>query len=111
MKIRTIPRELLPHSAIYRPYLGSERNGGQWGDEIIITNIFIDLKSSYRIKGEVQTLSEGTCVIYDCRNSRPLGLCFHEKDILEYNGRKMTVESIAAPSCGGKIHHYELKCV
>ena len=111
MTMRAIPRELLPHSAGYRAYLGNGRNGGQWADEITLKHICVDFKSSYRIKNDVQSVVNGARIIYDCRNSRPLGLCFSEKDIIEYNGRKMVVESVIVPNHGEVPHHYELRCV
>ena len=59
MAMRAIPKELLPHSAGYRAYLGNGRNGGQWDDEITLKNICIDCKSSYRIKNDVQSVVNG----------------------------------------------------
>ena len=111
MTVRAIPKELLPHFATYRAYLGNGRNGGQWGDEITLKHICVDFKSSYGIKSDVQSAKNSARIIYDCRTSRPRGICFQEKDIVEYNGRKMVVESVSTPNCGKETHHYELKCI
>ena len=111
MHIKPIPRRMLPDSVVYKPLLENGRNGSVWGDEVMLKFVCVDYNTKYAIKGDNQGVAYKAMLFYDCRNSRPIGIAFREKDKIIHNGKEMTVESVSIPNSGDRIHHYELGLV
>lgn len=112
MLVKPIPRRLLRHEVLYKPYIGDGRHGAVWGEEISLRNICVDYDTDYRIRGKSQTIRYRAVLYYDCVNSFPRDIAFKEKDKVVFNGAEMTVEGICVPNTpAGKAHHYELGLV
>lgn len=47
-------------------------------------------------------------LFYDCKNSKPNGMCFAEDDVIIYNGENYQIKIVDSLYDEKKLHHFEL---
>lgn len=107
--IKPIPKRLMPHSAIYKAYLGNTGEGDSWGEEISLNFIKIEEKMQLKVTSNGREVIGNARMFYDLVNSSGLTDKPIENSLIIYNGREykiVNVDVLCANSA--KPHHYEV---
>lgn len=107
--MRPIPRSLLIHSAILQLPAGID----VWQRpinpaSIDLSYVRIDPSNKIIINNDNTEEQLSSTLIYDCHNSRPLGINFEPEQIVTWQGRDYKVITTEPLYDGSKLHHWEL---
>lgn len=107
--IKPIPKRLLPHSAVYKEYLGNTGEGDEWGKGIPLSFIKIEEKSQLKVTSNGREIVGNAKMFYDLVNSRGLIDKPVENSIIFFNDREYKVVNTDVLCADNAIpHHYEV---
>lgn len=108
MRMRPIPRRLLPHSAT----LKTPGAADAWQQAIYAQRSLIHVRlepSDKIIASNDNTQRQLVCTMFfDCRNSAPRGTEFFAGQKIVWNEREMTVMTAERFYDGNRLHHWEV---
>lgn len=112
MKIKPIPKNLLIHSCTLRHKSGD--TGGYYPPEIIETqlnHVLIQGGSKITYSNDANELTCSRTLYYDCANSTPRGISFHENDEIIFGDEVCTIKVVLpcyTDINNSQPHHYEI---
>ena len=107
--IKPIPKRLLPHSAIYKEYLGNTGEGDSWGEDNSLDFIKIEEKMQLKVTSNGREVVGNARMFYDLVSSSGLNTKPVENSLIIYNGKEykiINVDVLCADSANP--HHYEM---
>lgn len=109
MRIRPIPKRLLPHAAMLHKEIVEDRWGKSHLDDGVSLK-YIKLEPSTQIirdknNAEIQLAAT---LFFDCVNSQPVGQSFAVDDVIIFNGEQFCVKTIETLYVDVQPHHYEM---
>lgn len=133
---RPIPKKILIHECILKPFLGRDDwgSGDMFGADILLKNVRIEYNKSYRVSANAEDNLYKSILFIDYVNSKPrievekgtnklfifpfegsfqMGnekIELRTKSKIIFNGQEMTIESLSPVYAKG-LHHYELGLV
>ena len=107
--IKPIPKRLLPHSCIYKEYLGNTGEGDEWGDGIPLSNVKIEEKMQLKVTSNGREVIGNARLFYDLQNSSGLTEKPVQNSLITFNDRVYHIVDVAV-LCGEEdtAHHYEV---
>lgn len=107
--IKPIPKRLLPHSAIYKKYLGNTGEGDELGEETPLSFIKIEEKNQLKVTSNGREIVGNARMFYDLTNSDGLIDKPVENSIINFNEKtyKVVDVDILCPDTSHP-HHYEV---
>lgn len=107
--IKPIPKRLLPHSCIYKQYLGNNGEGDNWGDDIPLFFVKIEEKQILKVTSNGREIIGNAKLFYDLTNSKGLSSKPVENSIIIFNGIEYRIVNtdVLCPDYA-KPHHYEV---
>lgn len=107
--IKPIPKRILPHSAIYKEYLGNTGEGDEWGADTPLSFIKIEEKSQLKVTSNGREIVGNAKMFYDLVNSKGLIDKPVENSIIFFNDREYKVVNTDVLCADSAIpHHYEV---
>ena len=106
--IKPIPKRILPHSAVYKEYLGNTGEGEEWGKEIPLSFIKIEEKSQLKVTSNGREIVGNAEMFYDLVNSKGLIYKPVENSIIFFNDREYKVVNTDVLCDSAIPHHYEV---
>lgn len=107
--IKPIPKRLLPHKCIYKEYLGNTGEGDEWGEDIPLNYVKIELKMQLKVTSNGREVIGNARMFYDLTNSSGLSSKPVQNSKIIYNGDEYRIVDTAVLS--GEMtepHHYEV---
>jgi hypothetical protein len=113
MSIRTIPRQLLIHSAIYKANPIKNAYGKVTSRAVTKTlqHIRVEPSTSMRVTTDNKQIQLAAIVFYDAMNSTPQGIKFDVGAVIDFDGYEHTILSIKPIYDNSKLHHTELELI
>lgn len=107
--IKPIPKRLLPHSAIYKEYLGNTGEGDEWGADTPLSFVKIEEKTQLKVTSNGREIVGNARMFYDLTNSNGLTNKPVENSIINFNGKEYKVvdTDVLCPDTSYP-HHYEV---
>jgi len=107
--IRPIPKRLLPHSAIYKEYLGNTGEGDEWGADTPLSFIKIEEKNQLKVTSNGREIVGNAKLFYDLVSSNGLSNKPTQNSIVRFNNRDYKIIDTAILYADSTIpHHYEV---
>lgn len=107
--IKPIPKRLLPHSAIYKEYLGNTGEGDEWGADTPLSFVKVEEKTQMKVTSNGREIVGNARIFYDLINSNGLTGKPVENSIINFNGREYKVVNTDVLYADSAIpHHYEV---
>lgn len=107
--IKPIPKRLLPHSAIYKEYLGNTGEGDGWGKEISLSFVKIEEKTQLKVTSNGREIVGSARMFYDLTNSNGLADKPVENSLIHFNSREYKVVNTDILYADSEnAHHYEV---
>lgn len=108
--MRAIPKELLIHCV---KLFKTKREDDFWEEDVAKTGTPV---SDVRIEPSAKIVRDknnaeiqlAATLFYDCKNSKPRGICFSVDDMVIFNGQKFRIQVVEPLYDRKKLHHYEL---
>lgn len=107
--IKPIPKRLLPHSAVYKEYLGNTGEGDEWGVDTPLTFIKVEEKTQIKVTSNGREVVGNAKMFYDLTNSSGLSSKPIQNSKIIYNNHEYRVVDTDV-FCGEQAiaHHYEV---
>ena len=107
--IKPIPKRLLPHSVLYKEYLGNTGEGDEWGEETPLSFIKIEEKNQIKVTSNGREIVGNARMFYDLTNSDGLIDKPVENSIINFNDKTYKVVDVdtLCPDTSYP-HHYEV---
>lgn len=107
--IKPIPKRLLPHSCIYKEYLGNTGEGDEWGKDIPLSHVKIEIKMQLKVTSNGREVVGNARLFYDLTNSSGLSANPVQNSKIIFNNHEYRVVDVAV-LCGEEAtpHHYEV---
>lgn len=107
--IKPIPKRLLPHSCIYKEYLGNTGEGDEWADGIPLSNVKIEEKMQLKVTSNGREVIGNARLFYDLQNSSGLTEKPVQNSLITFNDRVYHIVDVAV-LCGEEdtARHYEV---
>lgn len=111
VKVKAIPKKLLPHTIEYERFAGDGRNGPTYDMAITVTNVRIEPTSEKSIDNNGEQIQLKSKLFIDAVNSSPL-IDLKDKSVVHFNEKDYYVQSIATfYTDNSLVHHWELGLV
>lgn len=109
VKVKPIPKKVLPHSIEYERYAGEGRNGPTYDMAITVNNVRIEPTSEKVVDSNGEQIQLKSKLFIDAVNSAPT-VHLKEKSIVHFNGNDYYIQSVAPFYANSSIvHHWELR--
>lgn len=107
--IKPIPKRLLPHSCVYKEYLGNTGEGDEWGKDIPLSFVKIEIKMQLKVTSNGREVVGNGRMFYDLTNSQGLSFPPVQNSKIIYNNHEYKIVDVAE-LCGEEAvpHHYEV---
>ena len=107
--IKPIPKRLLPHSCIYKEYLGNTGEGDEWGADTTLKFVKIEEKTQLKVTSNGREIVGNARLFYDLINSNGLTDKPVQNSKIIFNNREYRVVDTDV-LCGEQAmpHHYEV---
>ena len=107
--MRSIPRQLLIHSAEIRNPLSEDSFGNiLYSEPEYIKYVRIDFTDNFELQGMNRENTLTAVLIYDCKNSSPSNFNFKKGQAVEFDGNLFTVVSVVKLYEKTQLHHIEI---
>lgn len=107
--IKPIPKRLLPHSVIYKEYLGNAGEGDEWGTETPLLFVKVEEKTQLKVTSNGREIVGNAKMFYDLINSEGLKSKIIENSIVIFNSKQYRVVDIDTfYADNANAHHYEV---
>ncbi len=107
--IKPIPKRLLPHSVIYKEYLGNNGEGDEWGEEMSLSFVKVEEKTQLKVTSNGREIVGNAKMFYDLINSNGLANKPTQNSKITFNDKEYSiidVDSLYATKV--TPHHYEI---
>lgn len=109
VKVKPIPKKVLPHSIEYERYSGEGRNGPTYDMAITVKNVRIEPTSEKIVDGNGEQIQLKSKLFIDAVNSTP-AVHLKAKSIVHFNGNDYYIQSVAPYYANStNVHHWELR--
>lgn len=107
--IKPIPKRLLPHNCTYKEYLGNTGEGDEWGKEMSLSFVKIEIKMQLKVTSNGREVVGNGRMFYDLTNSQGLSFPPTQNSKIVYNNHEYKIVDVAE-LCGEDAmpHHYEV---
>ncbi len=107
--IKPIPKRLLPHNCTYKEYLGNTGEGDEWGKEMPLSFVKIEIKMQLKVTSNGREVVGNGRMFYDLTNSQGLSFPPTQNSKIVYNNHEYKIVDVAE-LCGEDAmpHHYEV---
>ena len=107
--IKPIPKRLLPHSCIYKEYLGNNGEGDEWEEDTPLIFVKIEEKKQLKVTSNGREVIGNGRLFYDLTNSQGLSSEPIQNSKVIFNNKEYRVvdTDVLCPDYAGP-HHYEV---
>lgn len=107
--IKPIPKRLLPHSCVYKEYLGNTGEGDEWGTDTPLNFVKVEEKNQIKVTSNGREIVGNARLFYDLTNSIGLASKPVQNSKIIFKGREYQVVDTDI-LCGEEDnpHHYEV---
>ena len=110
--IKPIPKRLLPHSCIYKEYLGNTGEGDSWEEDKTLSNVKFEEKVQIRVTNNGREVVGNARLFYDLVNSSGLSKKPVINSIIIFDDKEYRVENVDVLCPDNETaHHYEILLV
>jgi Minor capsid protein len=111
VKVKPIPKKLLPHTIEYERFTGEGRNGPTYDMAVTVKNVRMEPTSEKSIDNNGEQIQLKSKLFIDAVNSSPL-IDLKEKSVVHFDEKDYYVQSIATFYTNTVlVHHWELGLV
>lgn len=106
--IKPIPKRLLPHSCVYKEYLGNTGEGDEWGTDTPLNFVKVEEKNQIKVTSNGREIVGNARLFYDLTNSIGLASKPVQNSKIIYNNQEYKI--VDNDILCGEIdvpHHYE----
>lgn len=109
MKIRPIPKELLPNSCTYQKYNLNTGEGSSYSSPVTLSFVKIDEEKQFSYTNNGKEVIGNGIMFYDLVNSEGLTSEPTNESIIIFNNKKYTIKDLDILRAKDKTpHHYEI---
>lgn len=109
VKVKPIPKRVLPHTIEYERYAGEGRNGPTYDMAITVKNVRIEPTSEKVVDSNGVQIQLKSKLFIDAVNSTPL-VHLKEKSVIHFGGNDYYVQAVATYYANSSnVHHWELR--
>lgn len=107
--MKPIPKSLLIHEVQIQTVTEKD----EWGSEVFsdpasILHVRLEPSTKYVKDKQNEEIQLAAVLFYDCHNSRPRGMTFHDGQMIVFHGERYRVQLVEPLYDGRKLHHYEV---
>lgn len=107
--IKPIPKRLLPHSCVYKEYLGNTGESDEWGKDVPLSFVKIEIKMQLKVTSNGREVVGNGRMFYDLTNSQGLSFPPVQNSKIIYNNHEYKIVDVAELCSKEAVpHHYEI---
>ena len=109
MKIKPIPKELLPNSCTYQKYIKDTGEGSSYSSPVTLSFVKIDEQKQFSYTANGKEVIGNAIIFYDLVNSSGLTEEPTNESIITFNDKKYTIKDLDILRANDNTpHHYEI---
>lgn len=109
--MRPIPRQLLIHNADLLTPTGTDIWHETTYQSVSLARVRVDPSTKLVRSKDNTEVQLSAVLIYDCRNSRPQGVCIAAGQCVDWGGTRYRVATVEPLYDGQRLHHWEVGLV
>ena len=107
--MKPIPKSLLIHKVQIQTVTGKDEWGSEtFSDPVPVRYVRLEPSTKYVKDKQNEEIQLAAVLFYDCHNSRPRGMAFHDGQMVVFHGEMYRIQLVEPLYDGRKLHHFEV---
>lgn len=107
--MKPIPKSLLIHDVQIQTVSGKDAWGAEeFSAPVPVHYVRLEPSTKYVKNKQNEEIQLAAVLFYDCHNSRPRGLTFHDGQAVAFHGEMYRIQLVEPLYDGRKLHHFEV---